>query len=121
MAVLGLVVLLLVAVVAVAAIVGGGEPATLDLAGVEIGTTVTGVFLTGAGAVLLAMIGLWLTVKGLKRGRARRAEVRSLRDRARAAEHSGPRPQETGRPPTQANRAASADDHFNTAPRDDLP
>lgn len=138
--VLGLLILLVVAVVTIAMLVRGGEPASIDLNTFVVKTTVMWVFLTGAATLLLAVIGLVLLTRGLKKSRSRRAEVRELRaraggapatpagapaasapaatprarDRDTSADDAGSRERGPMRPRTEGD----ADDYFDSAPRD---
>ncbi len=86
MTVVGLLILLVVAVVAVVVVLTGGDAATVGFDWFEIDTDVTGVFLAGVGCVVFAVLGLWLLKVGLSRSSQRRAEMRSLRKKAEAAE-----------------------------------
>ncbi|HLK95989.1 MAG TPA: hypothetical protein VK365_09665 [Nocardioidaceae bacterium] len=129
MTVLGIVILLAVAVVTATVVANGSEPATLNLVGFDVETTIAGIFAVGALCLLLAVLGIFLTLGGAKRGRRRRKEVRDLRRRAdaptgtdAAGTSSG-----TGGDPVHDERTtrrhgASEDDpddpHFRSVPRE---
>ncbi|MDF2968670.1 MAG: hypothetical protein K0Q93_2448 [Nocardioidaceae bacterium] len=84
MTVLGIVILLAVAVVTATVVANGTESATLNLVGFDVQTTIAGIFAVGALCLLLAVLGIFLTLGGAKRSRRRRKEVRDLRRRADA-------------------------------------
>lgn len=110
MALLGLLLLLLVAAVAIAVILNGDGPATLGFDWFNVNTDVTGVFLTGVSSVLLALLGLWLLMVGLRRSTKRRAEMRGLRQKADASEKQRQLDQSSPKlsaPPSQRPTAAS--------------
>lgn len=76
---LGIILVLLAAGVIVAALFGGaGQPASFDLGVVDVETNTLGVFLLGAGTLLLLVIGLGLIRSGLARARRRRQERKEL-------------------------------------------
>ena len=139
MIVLGLLLLVAVAVVSVAAIARGGDNVTIDLGSFEIRTDAAGMFLAGAVALLLAVIGLWLMSRGLKRSRRRRQEIHELRTRAarnEAAHRDGDADtdadtvadqdttlSDTDRtavhePTAEMRRRTNADEPIDTAPRE---
>ncbi|HET6625040.1 MAG TPA: hypothetical protein VFG63_01505 [Nocardioidaceae bacterium] len=75
MLVLGLILILLSAVALIAAVAGGSnDPANFDLGIFDVQTNTMGVFLIGAGTVLLFVMGLELTRSGLRRANRRRKE-----------------------------------------------
>lgn len=82
MVLLGLLLLVVAIIVAVVAIVRGGQTANIDLHWFTVKTEVAVVFIAGLVCLLIAVIGVWLITKGLQRSRRRRAEINSLRDRA---------------------------------------
>ena len=82
MIVLGVLVLLAVVAVSVVAIARGGDPVSFKVGSLTFDTDGTGMFLAGAGTLVLAIVGLWLLSKGLAHSRHRRQEMRELRDRA---------------------------------------
>jgi uncharacterized protein HemY len=121
--VLALLILLVVAAVATAAIARGGGSATLDLQLFDVETNVTVVFLTGALCVLLGVLGAWMLLTGLKRGRRRRNELSRLRAQAsaRTTDMSTPAKSTPAKPEERRQDRrddGSADDHFDSAPRD---
>jgi len=79
MAVLGVIILIVVAVVAVTVVAQGGDAVVLELPGFDIDTTAAGVFGVGAGSLLLGVLGVMLLVGGARRGNRRRKEVHRLR------------------------------------------
>ena len=79
MAVLGVIILIVVAVIAVTVVSQGGDSVSLDLPGFNIDTTAAGVFGVGAGCTLLGLLGVALLIGGARRGRRRRQEVKELR------------------------------------------
>ena len=137
MIVLGLLVLLVVVAVAVVAIARGSDPVTFKVGSLSLETDGTGMFLAGAGALLLTVLGVWLLKKGLVRSRHRRQEMRELRDRASRNEEAARREEaaaaqgETGEqtrtaPTTQQTRVddsdrhveSGTDEHFDSTPRE---
>ncbi len=135
MAVLGVILLIVVAVVAVTVIGQGGDPVMLELPGFSIDTTAAGVFGVGAGSSALGLLGLVLLLGGVRRGTKRRKEVRQLRRDAGPQPGAGgePGPAEEHRPGTGRNapppapgeshppRRRGGDDegeHFRAVPRD---
>lgn len=79
MVVLGIVILLVVAVVSLAVIVNGGDPAVVDFGVFDVKTTTTGAFVLGALALLLGVLGLLLVLKGIARSRRRAKDHKQLR------------------------------------------
>ncbi len=75
------VVLILVALAVIAAAVFGGsqQDATLELGVVQVDTSALGIFLLGAGTLLVFAAGLELLRSGLQRGYRRRKELKSAR------------------------------------------
>lgn len=114
MALLGLILLIVVVVVAATVLLHGSSTMHVDLGWFDFDTDVRTVFLAGAITLLVALLGIWLAMRGLQRSRERRAEVKQLRKKARAAaaadtaapSGSPARPSETGRPSSQ--KASSA-------------
>jgi hypothetical protein len=91
MVLFGLVLLLIAVLIVIAAVVNGGDPASLDLQLFTIKTNVTGVFVAGAITLLLAVLGAALVAYGLRYDKQRRAQIRDLRKRAsRSEERDGP-------------------------------
>ncbi|MGH3504929.1 MAG: hypothetical protein ACRDQA_29140 [Nocardioidaceae bacterium] len=131
MIVLGCVLLAVAAIVTIAALWRGGGPARLDMHWFDINTNVAVTFIAGAVCLLLALIGLWLLLKGLRRAHRRRGEMKALRDRAERSERArrddlagnrapeaAPPTRKLGEQTTQAQRQ-DADDYFDSTPRDD--
>lgn len=84
MAVLGVLILLVFAVIVVATIARGDEPTQIDLDWFILRSNVAGVFLAGALTLLLGVVGLLVLLSGLRRSRRRRADIKELRGRAAA-------------------------------------
>jgi hypothetical protein len=130
MIVLGLLILIGVAAVVVAAVVRGDDPARVDLGSFTIKTDLAGIFAAGALTLLLAVIGLWLLSKGLKRARQRRSEMRALKDRATKSEEAARRERAASPGSSTSSKVADRDsrdtrrstdgndDHFDTTPRE---
>lgn len=132
MIVLGLLVLIAVAAVAVVAIARGGDPVSFKVGSLTFDTDGTGMFLAGAGALLLAVVGLWLLRRGVARSRQRRQDMRELRDRADRNDQSARRdPSATATTRDDASAAGTTrtddsrrpvdsdtDDHFDSTPRE---
>ncbi len=138
MIVLGLLVLLAVAAIAVIAIARGGDPVSFKLGSLTFNTDGAGMFLAGAGTLLVAVVGFWLLRKGMHRSRQRRQEMKELRDRAARNEEAARRARTTAEPTgTSAEPTGStadsgtttgnhvdessrpgADDHFDSTPRE---
>jgi hypothetical protein len=122
---LGVLILVIVAVASVTAFLRGGETIRIDLHWFTVKTTAGVVFLAGAVALALVVLGLSLIWEGLKRGRKRRKETKALRQRAEAGERlastagqpdTGATAQQPGQSPVTPPRGP--DDHFDSAPRD---
>ena len=75
MVALGLLLILSAAVIGTGAVLDGGEKVTFELLGVTIDNVSVGaVFLAGAATMLLGVLGLWIMMKALARGRRKRSE-----------------------------------------------
>ncbi|MBA2507826.1 MAG: hypothetical protein H0V32_03785 [Nocardioidaceae bacterium] len=111
MAVLGIIVVILAAVVAVVLVRQGSDLVTLGLPGVDVDTTVAGVFGIGAACAVLVLLGLALIVGGARRSSRRRKEVKQLRREAGsqpASSSRSSRPDDrTGRDGTRADQRQS--------------
>jgi hypothetical protein len=83
MPIIGLVLILASVVVGVVAIFEGGEPATVEVLGATVDTSVGGVFLAGAATMLLFLGGAWLFTSSLGRARRKRAERKQVKRRHR--------------------------------------
>jgi uncharacterized membrane protein YciS (DUF1049 family) len=86
MIVLGIVLLVIAVVAGIAAIANGGTPAVLNFGVFHVRTSVAGVFISGAVALLLLVVGVSLISSGLSRARRRRREVKALRERATSSQ-----------------------------------
>jgi hypothetical protein len=128
MVVLGLILLLAVTVVVVSVLIAGDGAATLNLVGAELVTTERVLFLTGAVSSVVAVVALWLLVRGSVRARARRSEMNRLRQAAASPPPVGPgdshaSSSSSSAPPSSAppRRTSGRDDegeHFATLPRE---
>lgn len=136
MIVLGILILLVVAVVTATVLANGDDPASLDMVGLDVETTLAGVYAIGALNLLLAVLGVVLLLGGLRRSRKRRKEVKSLRKQADNAPAGAPadrdpapvRDRERGEDETtmidrdreldRRRGHRDGDDHFDSTPRD---
>lgn len=82
MIVLGLILLIVVAVVAITALLRGDDVTSLNLVGADLETSVRWVFLAGATSVLLLVVGVSLLAGGLRRARSKRQEIKQLKSAA---------------------------------------
>jgi hypothetical protein len=123
MALLGFLLLIVVAVAVTVALFRGGGSVRIDAEWLTVNTNVSGVFFAGVVTTLLFGLGVWLVIHGAKRTRRRRGEIKDLRRRAESADRAGPQ-QQTGSPDqaesTRPDSTSSGgpDDHFDTAPRE---
>jgi ABC-type nickel/cobalt efflux system permease component RcnA len=83
MLVIGLLLVLGAAALTVGAVYGGSDPATVEILGRSVHTTLAGVFFTGAATALVFILGLWLLQSSMGRTRRRRAERKELKTRHR--------------------------------------
>jgi hypothetical protein len=81
MLVLGLILILGATALTVGAVYDGGESASVELLGATVDTTVAGVFFTGAGTMLLFLMGVWLLTSSMGRARRKRVERKEVRKR----------------------------------------
>lgn len=70
---LGLLLIIVAVLVGVGAIYEGGESATVEFFGQTLTTTIAGVFVAGAVAMFMLLLGVWLLMASM--GRARRKRV----------------------------------------------
>lgn len=121
MAVLGVIVLVVVAVVAITVVSQGGDAVVLELPGFDVDTTAAGVFGVGAASLLLGILGLFLLVGGARRGRRRRKEVHELRrevDRHPGSTGADPPDRERRNPGRRGRGPDDGDgEHFTSVPR----
>ncbi len=115
MIILGLLILLVVAVVVIATLARGDDPTTIDLEWFVLRSNVSGVFIAGATTLLIGVLGVMVLLAGLRHSRRRRAEIKTLRDRA---SHSEEPARDNGPGPTGSQRHGGADDSLDSAPRD---
>lgn len=124
MIVLGALLLAVAILVTVGVLLRATMETSLDLYWFTIHTTVAVLYVTGLVIMLLAVIGLWLMVRGLRREHRRRKEMQELRDRAARSENvTYQRDEPAGDQLTSADRPApardvNADDYFDSAPRE---
>ena len=89
MAVLGLILLALSAAVGVAVALNNTSSATVEALGYSLsGLTLGGVFLVGMGVGALAMLGLWLMVRGAARKRAKKLALKREVNHVRSEQES---------------------------------
>lgn len=79
MVVIGLLLIAVALAVGLSIVVENTGSTELEVFGVTVDATGTGVFLTGAATMLALLLGVWLVQGGLARARRRRAEVKALR------------------------------------------
>ena len=124
MLVLGILLLILVALVCLAAVVRGGDSVTVDLEFFSLRMDAVAVFIVGAATLLALLLGLWLVSSGLKRNRRRKQEVKALRKRAETSEEIARRERSaaaggaSAAPSSSTGSADGPDEHFDTAPRE---
>lgn len=98
MVVLGLVLIVLVVLLSTAVALSNPEVLDLDLFGAHVPATLGGVFFTGAGAMLVALLGLVLIQRGIVRARRQRKALKSKANAAPAHAPSGRAPRPAARP-----------------------
>jgi ABC-type nickel/cobalt efflux system permease component RcnA len=80
---LGLLFILGAAAVTAGAIYDGGESASFELFGQTIGTTISGVFMAGFATMLVFILGIWMLMSSMSRGRRKRLERKATKARQR--------------------------------------
>jgi len=80
---LGLLFILGAAAVTAGAIYDGGESASFELFGQTIGTTISGVFMAGFATMLVFILGIWMLMSSMSRGRRKRLERKETKARQR--------------------------------------
>ena len=80
---LGLLFILGAAAVTAGAIYDGGESASFELFGQTIGTTISGVFMAGFATMLVFILGLWMLMSSMSRGRRKRLQRKETKARQR--------------------------------------
>jgi hypothetical protein len=88
MAVLGLILLVLVAVLVLAIFVSNPDIYDLSIFGAVVKVTSAGIFITGAITMAATILGLLLLRTGIRRGRARRKQLKELETSDAAASAS---------------------------------
>lgn len=98
---IALILLLIVIVFSIAVVINNPTVFGLSIFGAQIPVQVAGVYFTGAGAMLVLIVALGLLRVGLRRSRARRKEVKSLKKAA-----DGKVPASSAAKPVTADKAA---------------
>jgi ABC-type nickel/cobalt efflux system permease component RcnA len=80
---LGLLFILGAAAVTAGAIYDGGESASFELFGQTIGTTISGVFMAGFATMLVFILGIWMLMSSMSRGRRKRLARKETKARQR--------------------------------------
>ena len=80
---LGLLFILGAVAVTAGAIYDGGESASFELFGQTIGTTISGVFMAGFATMLVFILGVWMLMSAMSRGRRKRLERKQTKARQR--------------------------------------
>jgi hypothetical protein len=80
---LGLLFILGAVAVTAGAIYDGGESASFELFGQTIGTTISGVFMAGFATMLVFILGVWMLMSSMSRGRRKRLERKQTKARQR--------------------------------------
>ncbi len=100
MIVLGLVLLVLVVVLSVAIVVSNPAVVELSIFNASVPVTMSGVYFTGAGALLVTLLGLLLIQQGVVRSRKHRRQLQAIDAAPRPIPASPPAP---GRPGPSAD------------------
>lgn len=79
MLVLGLLLILGSAALTTGFVVDGSEAASVEILGTTVDTTAAGLFLSGAGTMLLFLVGVWLLTTKMRRTRRQRGERKASR------------------------------------------
>lgn len=82
---LGLILLLLALILAIAVLAGSSGSLTIDLFGAALTTTAAGLFVLGAVAGIGVIVALWLLRVGLRKGWRRHKQMKDLEHRADGA------------------------------------
>jgi len=85
MLVLGLLLIVAALLVGFGAVYDGGETATVEILGQTVTTTVAGVFVAGAVAMLVLLLGVMALMASMKRGRRKRVEHKETKNRQKAS------------------------------------
>jgi hypothetical protein len=102
MAVLGLILLVLVAVLVLAIFVSNPDIYDLSIFGAVVKVTSAGIFITGAITMAATILGLLLLRTGIRRGRARRKQLKEL-ETSDAAASASTTPAETSTTTTETS------------------
>jgi ABC-type nickel/cobalt efflux system permease component RcnA len=94
MVILGMLLLIVAVIAAIAAVARGNVSVHIDLGRLTLDTNAGVVFFIGAAAMLVFLLGWWMLVRGMRRGHERRREVKALRQRAEASEATARREHE---------------------------
>jgi hypothetical protein len=95
MAVLGLILLVLVVVLVLAIFISNPDIYDLSIFGAVLKVTSAGIFITGAITMAVTILALLLLRTGIRRGRARRRQLKELETSDAAAASASTRPTET--------------------------
>jgi uncharacterized membrane protein len=95
MAVLGLILLVLVTVLVLAIFVSNPDIYDLSIFGAVVKVTSAGIFITGAITMAVTILALLLVRTGVRRGRARRKQLKELENSDAAAASASTTPAET--------------------------
>lgn len=85
MLILGLVFIIAAAVLGAGVALDGSESASVEILGTRVDTSIAGVFFTGAGTMLLLILGVWMLMSATARARRKRAERKESRRRHKAS------------------------------------
>ncbi len=117
MVVLGIILLAVVAVTTVVALLEGDDSTSLNLVGANLDTTTRWVFVAGAVSMILLVAGLALIAAGLRRARARRKEMKTLKTAATNTSTPPPPETEASRVPVSP-QDPDEQTHFQSTPRE---
>ncbi len=118
MIVLGVLLVVVAVVVSVGIGLRATQAASIDLWWFTVNTTVSVFYFTGLVLMTVAVLGLWLLLRGVRRGYRRRKEMRELRARAQRVEPVRETPPAPA-PAAPREPTRDADDYFDSAPRED--
>jgi hypothetical protein len=117
MALLGFLILVFVALVALIALFRGTDTVRIDVNAFTIESTAGQVFAAGALSVALVVLGVWLLRRGVRKSRARRSEMQGLRKRAAAGDKAVEREESQHTEPGDG-RDDGPDQAYESTPRD---
>jgi hypothetical protein len=108
MAVLGVILLVLVAVLVLAIFVSNPDIYDLSIFGAVVKVTSAGIFMTGAVAMAVTILALLLLRTGIRRGRARRKQLKELEATDPGAASTSATPEETSMTSTTTETSSTA-------------